>query len=434
MGSGSAAALAVLGVLLYSALRPAKQFTQALRGRWLTVLAACGLVAAGILLRSSAPQDASLAAKSVGDFAGSLLASLSWPGKPMLLLALISWLPFAAFLAIYLRKRTEDGAAQRFILGIGFWVLFQAGALALYRANSGEGLESRYTDILAFGLLANAFCAIWLLDSAGRLRRWMPVLATVWFAVSGIGLYTASSGGPASSWKHDMEIRHAAIAGFFATGDERYLERAPPYPDARRVAALLQDPAIAPILPAGIRKPLILSPAAGSRAPEFVNGLSLPDLANIQPGVWALPGVFSRFALVPPSTPFEYRIHKASALPIMLLYLIGGGYHATLSDSRQQRHWIVPLPAGRDDQGDHAFVYCPAADCVLQGSSGPSQLAIMEPKEIGPLSIAALILAQWGHFVMAAGAIMFFALVLAPIVRSRKENGDRREFPPPANR
>ena len=429
MASGYASALAVLGVLLCSTFRSAKDFRQELGRNWMTVLAACGLIAAGVFLRYSPPDSASLAAKSVGDFVGFLLTCLSWPGKPMIVVAVISWMPFSAFLVNYFLKRTRDDPAERFILGVGFWVLLQAGALAMYRANSGEGLESRYTDILAFGLLANALCAVWLLGSTGSLRRWMPVLAIVWFAVNGIGLYATTSEESLFSWKHNMEIRRAAIAGFFATGDQRYLDRAPPYPDAKRIAALLLDPALGPILPAGIRRPLVLSPRQGSPAPEFLNGLSMPDLGNVTPDVWTLPGMFSRFAVIPPSTQFEYRIERSSALPFLLLYFVGENYDAAIIDAHKGRHRIVSLPPGHDDQGHHAFVYCPTAECVLKGSSGPSQLALMEPKEIGPLSIAALTAALWGHFVMAAGAILFLALVLVPIARGRKRTAGRSPVP-----
>ncbi len=428
MASGYAAALAVLGVLLCSTFRSAKAFGQELRRKWMTVLAACGLIAAGVLLRYTPPQYASLAAKSIGDFTRFLLACLSWPGKPMFLVALISWMPFAAFLANYLRKRTRDEPVERFILGIGFWVLLQTGALAIFRAGSGEGVESRYTDILAFGFLANAICAVWLLDIVGNLRRWMPALAIVWLAVDGIGLYAAASGGLPFSWKHDMEIRRAAITGFFATGDQSYIDRAPPYPDAKRVAALLLDPALRPILPAGIRKPLALSPLSGSPAPEFLSGLSMPDLENVTPDVWAFPGMFSRFAVIPPSAPFAYRIEKTSALPFLLLYFAGGTYDAKIADSRDARHTLIPLP-GHDGQGHHAFAYCPTGACVLKGANGPAPLMVMEPKEIGPLSIASLLAVLWGPFVMAAGALAFLAIVFVPLARARQGPAGGAESP-----
>lgn len=417
MGSGYAAALAVLGVLLCSIVRSRKEFRQQLVRTWPTALAAFAIVAAGVALRSAPAGHESLAAKSAGDFAAFFQACLSWPSSPMILFAIISWLPFALFLANYLRKQTPDDPGERFILGIGLWVLLQAAALAMYRANSGEGLESRYTDILAFGVLANGICAVWLLSATGILRRFMPILALVWLAVNGIGLYNASLEGPASSWKQAMEIRRAATAGYLASGDERVLERAPPHTDVKRVAALLSDPWIRTIVPAGIRPSLSLSPGGASPTPQFVNGVSMPDLSTVPPGLWDFPGMFSRFAVLPPATPFVYRIESKRALPFLLLYFVGDGYNASVADSHQSRHWMVPLPAGGDPQGHHAVVYCPPGDCTLSGSSGPFQLMIMEPKEIGTLSIAALFAASWGQWVMLAGAVLFLALVLAPMAR-----------------
>ena len=391
MASGYAADLAVLGVLLCSALRSANEIRQTLVRNWITIAAACGLSAVGLLLRYNPPGHAAMAAKSAADFGWFALACLSWPGKPMLPLALVTWIPFGAFLFNYLRRRTPDDDAGRFILGASFWVLLQAAGLAFYRANSGEGLESRYSDILAFGLLANAICAVWLVASGGNLRRWTQVLAILWFAVSGIGLYDASFDGTASSWKQSMEIRRAATAGFLATGDERYLDRAPPYPDAKHIAALLVDRSLAPVLPAGIRKPLALLPRRGSPAPEYVSGMSMPDFGNVSSDVWALPGMFSHFAWIPPSTEYEYQVEAKGGPPFLLLYFLGDHHEAAVADSRQARHTIVLLPSGQDHQGHHAFVYCPTGQCIINGSSGPSQFAIMEPKQIGFLSIVALV-------------------------------------------
>jgi len=47
-----------------------------------------------------------------------------------------------------------------------------------------------------------------------------------------------------------------------------------------------------------------------------------------------------------------------------------------------------------------------------EASSGPSPMAIMEPKEIGILSIAALTAALVGPFMMVAGAVVFLAVIL----------------------
>jgi hypothetical protein len=418
MASGMVAALAVLPVLLCCVLRSAKEYRQKLAQNAATVAATCILIAAGFYLRHNPPGHASLAAKNVGDFARSLLACLSWPWQPMILLAVVSWIPFASFLANYLRRRASDGPVERFILGIGFWVLLQAAAISVFRANSGEGLESRYTDILAWGLLANAVCAIWILQSEGKLRKAAPILTITWFVVSGIGLFTASFNGLGSQWKYDMEVRRAAAAGFMATGDQRYLDRAPPYSDAKRLGALLSDAALRSTLPAGIREPLALHPRNGSPAPEYVSGLSMPDLGNLRPEVWTLPGMFSRFAVIPASTSSEYRIEKQSALPLLLLYYLGSQGGISVFDSHGAPHAIFRLP-DPGGQGQHAVAFCPTTECGLKVSSGPSQLAVMEPKELGLLSLCALLLVLWGPWFFAAGLVLFVVVIVVSIPRRR---------------
>jgi len=131
MASGYAAAVAVIGVLLCSTLRSAKEFRHEIGRHWMSALAACAIIAAGLWLRHSPPGHESLAAKSIGDFGGFLIACLSWPAKPMILVGLLSWTPFALFLPNYLRGRTSDDPAERFILGTGFWALLQAAALSM---------------------------------------------------------------------------------------------------------------------------------------------------------------------------------------------------------------------------------------------------------------------------------------------------------------
>jgi len=414
MASGHAAPLAAIGVLLLSAARaPQAHRHLELRQNAVTIVAASLLVAAGFYFRHSPPGHAALAAKTAGDFARFLVDCLSWPGKPLALLAAFSWLPFALFLAAYIRGRTNGGPGERFILGIGCWVLLQAAALSLFRANSEEGLESRYMEILSWGLLANAVCAAWLFQTKWELRKFVPVLASLWFAVSAIGLYSVSFDGAAFQWKQAMEARRAATAGFLALGNQEYLDRAPPYTDARHLAALLLDPGLRAILPVGIRNPLVLEPRGGSPVPEYINGLSSPNVANATPGVWTLPGMFSRFALIQPSTRFGYRVEKRSALPLLLLYRIGNGASLSISDAKGATHTAIPLPGGGDPRGSHAFAYCPTRECVLTGSSGASQIAIMETKEIGWLSVAALVAALWGPFVMAGGLALFLAAATA---------------------
>jgi len=83
----------------------------------------------------------------------------------------------------------------------------------------------------------------------------------------------------------------------------------------------------------------------------------------------------------------------------------------SIVDSRGASHTLLPLP-GSGGEDRHAAVSCPTAECTLKGSSGASRLAIMEPKELGPLSLCALILVAWGSWFFVAG-LLASAIVLA---------------------
>jgi hypothetical protein len=258
----------------------------------------------------------------------------------------------------------------------------------------------------------------WLFETEGRLRRAMPVFAIVWFAATGIGLYNVSFDGSGRQWKQTMESRRAAAAGFVATADRRFLDSAPPYHTPDILATLLQNEWLRSILPVNVRSPLALAPGKGSPEPQF-NPLSAANLSEITSDVWSWPGLFSRFATIPPSTHFEYKIRKKSMLPFLLMYTVGRHAYLEVEDSGHVVHRVVSLPG--NDQGSHGVVSCPTAECVLKGASNASQFAIREPKEIGALSVAALIAAEWGAYVFGAGALLFSGALLAPVARRQKE-------------
>jgi hypothetical protein len=421
MASGQAAALATLAVLVFAAFRAGESYRLELRRQLATVGAACALAVAGFFFRYSPPGHEQLAAKSAGDFVRYLTACLAWPNSPMVLFAIATWLPFGNFALGYLRRMTKDGPVERFVLGIGLWVLLQAAALSIFRANSEEGLESRYTEILGFGILANAVCVIWLFETKGRMQTLMAFLGTAWLALTGFGLYRASFDGNGFQWKQLMEIRRMATAGFVATGQQEYLDKAPPHSDPAHVAALLRDPALRGILPVGIQKPLELEPQNGAPAPLLLNGFSTPDAARITPDVWTQSGVFAKFAVLQPSSPFAYRVRKQTGLPYLLLYLVGNPGQVSVAG-----HGISMLPGDAPGQGQHAVASCPTAECIVSGSGQTGPLAIMEPKEIGWWSVEAVRAAVWGPVVFGAGlALLLGGLVMG--MRREPLNGTRAE-------
>lgn len=417
MGSGFTAPLIVLAVFILLAIRSRGGWRLSLQERWITIAAASILIAAGFYLRVSPESHIPLRAHSMGEFAKFLLACLSWPGKSMTIVAVVSWLPFAVFFADFVSGRVKDGPRERFVLGMGFWVLLQAAALAFYRGHSAEGLESRYMDILSFGLIANVMCAAWLINGSKR-GRFMLMLTIIWLTVNGLGLYAVSFKGTLFGWKQVMEFRRAQTAGFVASEDPQFLNsRWVPHYDPKRLGSLLLDPAIYPILPFGIRKSLRLVPSLDSPEPLFSSVLSIPDPKVMKPDLWNWTGIYSRFAVIRSPSLFEYHVVKKTGLPYLFLYFSGSKENFSVFDSQRIEHTIRLFP-GDDDRSLHpAFVSCPTETCRITGSADRSEIVFMEPKEIGFLSIGALVASLGGPVIFGLGITFFVVLLILSLAK-----------------
>ena len=119
--------------------------------------------AANLLLASATIQTAGFKAHSLPIFILALARNLAWPLPFLPWWAVCQWVPFL-FLLYYTLSRNsarqeEVGAGvTTFILATGFWVLLQTVALAYGRGATAPSPASRYTDILAVGVLVNITC------------------------------------------------------------------------------------------------------------------------------------------------------------------------------------------------------------------------------------------------------------------------------------
>ncbi len=81
---------------------------------------------------------------------------------------------------------------------------------------------------------------------------------------------------------------------------------------------------------------------------------------------------------------------------------------------------IIPLPSNDDQNAHHAFVYCLTRECIVTGFADTSSFVLMEPKEIGPLSVCPLVAGQWGYLVFGVGAALFFVVLTSLILSDLK--------------
>jgi hypothetical protein len=437
MGSGLLASITVLGIFALATIREWPKRGELSSNIWQTAIVCALIVVAGYFLSARSEMHIEYRADSIGEFAMSLITMLSWPGLfalsffgltpghdlRNLIMALLTWLPYIVFAVAYVSRKIEDGPRERLILGIGLWVLLQVAAMSFFRAK--VNIQSRYMDMLIFGFIANLLSAIWLVNWQTRKGKAMLFLLMVWLVFNGLGLIDESFNTGLITWRKQIyEMERIRTAGFVATDDTQYLVPATdpkeiPYSSPQRLAEILRDPAIQRILPVGVQKSLPLIPVDGSPQPSFTE-FSQPPNNIISQEQWDKAGIFSRFADIKPSNKFEYSITKKTGLSFLYLYFSGNKNNIFIYDSQGERHKIILLPSDDVGMWHRAFAYCPTMQCTIKGFADTSTILLMEPKEIGPLSIFAIVAGQWGGYIFGAGVISFIILLILLIWRNDK--------------
>lgn len=226
--------------------------------RWLAPLGlgVFGAIVLWLAVRVQPPVGAlSLRATELREFLEVWFFALGWP-VPVPGSAVLLYLPLLA-LALRLRGAAEASALDRALLVFGLWSAAQAAGLAFARGAIGPDFVSRYGDLYALGVVANA--AI-LLRLAGDAWRWMlPGLA--WFAAVAWGLFVINTEGHTAYFHaHSAEraaFRRAAVSDYILKQDDTKL-RSPEarqliYPDPTTVRRQLDDPRFVALLPGSVR-------------------------------------------------------------------------------------------------------------------------------------------------------------------------------------
>jgi hypothetical protein len=213
----------------------------------------------GYKLTPSLPQHETLKATSFSQFYHSLVATLGWPMSSGLFSAVVRNLPGLVFIIMLLRERPAANDKRWFILAIIVWSLGQSLSIAQGRA--AGSLSSRYLDLFAVGILINFVCLISLFRSNYFSKRGVMGLAT--FGWSGL-IFISLASLVHNSVMHELEFKRTCsqqeeinTRNYLASGDFNHLKDKPflyiPYPDADRLAEILNMPEIRKILPANIR-------------------------------------------------------------------------------------------------------------------------------------------------------------------------------------
>jgi len=286
MGSGLVTALVVGAVSFLSWRAGARTgpFPVAL------VSGAAALFAAGWMIR---PVFAlvDLQAHGTADFLRALLAYASWPLAPHVVALLFLWAPWAVLALRAAAGRTVP-TGFAFPLALGLWVLLQAAALAWSRAGLSGLVSSRYTEVLGWALVANAF-AFALLVAPGVPGPWMRVARAgfpVWLLVVAGCEITRSQETYRpylESFRAQTREQEERLGAFARTGEDGPLTTVafPHIPAPPEVLLpLLRDPPVRSLLAAPLRREF---PSQAGAAVE-AGPLSFLAVRALHGGAWLL--------------------------------------------------------------------------------------------------------------------------------------------------
>ncbi len=277
--SGFFAMVCVLGFLIFQ-LAPAR-FQLIDRASLPTIFVCVAFIAIAFLTRTEVPGHAVLRAQSLASFVVALGQCLAWPWVDRPWLAALIYLPWIGLLCRSVSRNnspTSKPGPDHAVLLVGAWVILQAAAMAWARGGLGTGPASRYTDVLALGLIANVCALLRWIESRERrsLSRWIATaLAVVWLGSLFVGVVADSRdnlSGSIPAFRDMVKSQESLVRDYVRKGDAALLREKSfpeiPYPDPALILRLLEIVVLREILPASLRVPLPCASLARSAALE----------------------------------------------------------------------------------------------------------------------------------------------------------------------
>ena len=395
----------------------------------------CALIAvAGLLLKGNVPGAAHImAARSIGDFLQTLGKNLAWPWVTMPLFALCNLFPISLLLWRRWRERAPASRAEKLVLGIAAWVFLQSLATAYARGAHGAAPESRYMDCLALLVIVDALSIALLLTRSSELvvhsrfcRIGFAVCALLWLI--GLGLLSSFDLRIALPLRAAQQQNQLAnTLAFLASDDEQLFTHKQsadvPLPDTTRLAAILRNPDIRRILPAGARTPLKVLPANGGDHGFVLNGCASTNLMSPVEPCW---GSYSGPAQKPQAK-FESLPVPKSTLPFLEIPVAGDlgapGLSLELVDLTTGKSIAVKPPLNSQGEWVNVDVPAPVGDfkIVAKDESANQWFAFRSPRELGRLSFWATKTATaWKYFLLAGFGV--FLLNASLLVRRQPDS------------
>jgi len=259
MGNAILAPAAVLGVGLVRALFAATHRGRALLGMAATLV----VVILSAVLLVNHPGHEPLKAQNISEFLSFFFKLAAWPTE-LPVAGFLLHLPVLAIGVFVLVRRPPRHDPAWFLATMGAWSTLAMAALAYGRANSG--LDSRYTDGLALGLLISLASALYLggLAQSARIQWTVRIATALGVAIAAGGLFHLLWGGlmaQITARKALEPIQRGYLLQFLCTDDIHVLQNKPfmhiPYPSAERLAQILRHPSLQAVLPEPLHRGIV---------------------------------------------------------------------------------------------------------------------------------------------------------------------------------
>jgi hypothetical protein len=392
------------------------------RSSLLTLTAAGAVVALGLLTASPPlPHHEPLAAKTLADLVGTLGRNLAWPWIQSPWLSVAMWLPIAGLSILVAARRGQTTPLQRMVLGLGFWVILQAAAIAYGRGAGAPAPAPRYQDFLSLGFVANSVALLIVFDVGpfrGTARRLATVALASWVAVAGVGLHRLvwSSLEQLSVFQPFFNAHTSNVRQFMLDGDiAKFASKQPlvelPYHTPQSLAGMLVEPYIRRILPAAVRAPVVVAPRASSGGSFVPNGTYPLTPSNPLLRSWgsytaqgdATEGRFESEVLEPCRAGNHLQFEVAG-------YLGTGGLSLMIKDLPSGREREVAPAKPAKESWLPVQIACPAGSFQIVAVDGraDSWFAFREPVEVGVATPAA----EWLIDVSPTLMVVAFAIAL----------------------
>jgi len=429
--------LAPVALVVLRALKLARK-RSSFRDFWITAAVSLGMIALSLYFRVTIPEHEVLKAASLSAWFAAFGRTLAWPfsGPPSAALAIYS--PSIALLIFYCWKRRtaldqQDSRTAEALLGVAFWVVLQAAAIAYGRGGDGsQGPGSRHMDLLAPGALVNLFAIVTLLR-AKRESVWIQsgssLAGAAWMIWVLYGVIWTShdkfSQGLARHGRVQIDEEH--VRAYVATGDRENLKESSspllPFPDPNYFAMLLDDSTIREILPAVVRRPLQIEKESDV-GNCFVLGGYPREIADAPHerrwGSFAAAGASSRgemeSASIKPRLPY-------------LQFEIAGNMRAGLSlavresQSGKERRVIPTTRINQDWRRGRVSVSGGPLRIVARDENTEEWFAFGEPRELGRFSYCSELFASKGRTILACGLALSLCLVFQNILSATARRG-----------